>query len=60
MLNFTYYNPTRIVFGAGSIARLDVLVPADVVAADGIASAQAARASIGFIRPRKETEAERE
>ena len=29
MLNFTYYNPTRIVFGAGSIARLDVLVPAD-------------------------------
>ena len=29
MLNFTYYTPTRIVFGAGSIARLDVLVPAD-------------------------------
>ena len=29
MLNFTYHNPTRIVFGAGSIARLDVLVPAD-------------------------------
>ena len=29
MLNFTYYNPTRIVFGAGSIARLDALLPAD-------------------------------
>ncbi|WP_068807483.1 iron-containing alcohol dehydrogenase [Thauera phenolivorans] len=29
MLNFDYYNPTRIVFGEGSIARLDELVPAD-------------------------------
>lgn len=29
MLNFTYYNPTRIVFGAGSIARLGALLPAD-------------------------------
>ena len=29
MLNFDYYNPTQIVFGQGSIARLDSLVPAD-------------------------------
>lgn len=29
MLNFDYYNPTRIVFGEGSIARLDELVPTD-------------------------------
>lgn len=29
MHNFEYYNPTRIVFGAGSIPRLADLVPAD-------------------------------
>ncbi len=29
MLNFTYYNPTQIAFGEGSIARLDRLLPAD-------------------------------
>ncbi|MDX9884584.1 iron-containing alcohol dehydrogenase [Thauera sp.] len=29
MLNFDYANPTRIVFGEGSIACLDELVPAD-------------------------------
>ncbi len=29
MLNFEYCNPTRIVFGKGSIAELDRLVPAD-------------------------------
>ena len=29
MLNFDYYNPTRIVFGKDSIARIDKLVPAD-------------------------------
>ncbi|MBK5915616.1 iron-containing alcohol dehydrogenase [Rhodocyclus purpureus] len=29
MLNFEYYNPTQIVFGKGSIARLAKLVPAD-------------------------------
>ncbi|MDP5238744.1 iron-containing alcohol dehydrogenase [Uliginosibacterium sp. 31-16] len=29
MLNFDFYNPTRIVFGAGRIADLDKLVPAD-------------------------------
>ena len=29
MLNFDYANPTRIVFGEGSIARLDELVPVD-------------------------------
>lgn len=28
MLNFTYYNPTRIVFGRGTIAQLSNLVPA--------------------------------
>ena len=28
MLNFDYYNPTRIVFGKDSIARIDKLVPA--------------------------------
>jgi NADP-dependent alcohol dehydrogenase len=27
MLNFTYYNPTRIVFGKGTIAELKTLVP---------------------------------
>lgn len=50
----------RLALGFAAAQGRDVLVPADVVAADGIASAQAARASIGFIRPRKETEAERE
>jgi len=25
--NFTFYNPTRIVFGSGSIAKLNKLVP---------------------------------
>ena len=29
MLNFDYYNPTRIVFGKDSIARIDKLVPAN-------------------------------
>ena len=29
MLNFTYYNPTRIVFGKGTIAELQRLVPQD-------------------------------
>ena len=29
MLNFTYYNPTRIIFGKGTIAELDKLVPQD-------------------------------
>jgi NADP-dependent alcohol dehydrogenase len=29
VLNFTYYNPVRIVFGKGSIAELAHLVPAD-------------------------------
>lgn len=29
MLNFTYYNPVKIVFGRGSIAQLPRLVPAD-------------------------------
>lgn len=29
MLNFDYYNPTRIVFGKDSIAHIDELVPAD-------------------------------
>ncbi len=28
MLNFTYYNPVKIVFGRGSIARLPELIPA--------------------------------
>ena len=28
MLNFDYYNPTQIVFGKGSVARLSQLVPA--------------------------------
>jgi ATP-dependent Lon protease len=50
----------RLALGFAAAQGRDVLVPADVVAADGIASAQAARASIGFIRPRKETEADRE
>ena len=30
MLNFEYQNPVRIVFGKGTIAELDKLVPADV------------------------------
>ncbi len=50
----------RLALGFAAAEGRDVLVPADVVAADAIASAQAARASIGFIRPRKETEADRE
>ena len=29
MLNFTYYNPTRIVFGKGTIAELRNLIPAE-------------------------------
>ena len=29
MLNFTYHNPTTIVFGKGSIAELPKLVPAE-------------------------------
>lgn len=29
MLHFDFYNPTRIVFGAGSVERLNELVPAD-------------------------------
>ena len=29
MLNFNYYNPTRIAFGEGKISELDSLVPAD-------------------------------
>lgn len=29
MLNFTYHNPTRIVFGRGAIAQLKELVPVD-------------------------------
>lgn len=29
MLNFDFYNPTRIVFGRETVARLDELVPAD-------------------------------
>ena len=29
MLNFNYYNPTRIVFGKEKIRDLDTLVPAD-------------------------------
>lgn len=29
MLNFTYHNPTKIVFGRGSIGQLKKLVPAD-------------------------------
>lgn len=27
MNNFTFYNPTRILFGKNTIARLDALVP---------------------------------
>ena len=50
----------RLALGFAAAEGRDVLVPADVVAADGIASAQAARASIGFMRPRKETEGDRE
>lgn len=29
MLNFDFYNPTRIVFGEGKVAEIDSLVPAD-------------------------------
>lgn len=29
MLNFEFYNPTRIVFGQNTIAQLDGLVPKD-------------------------------
>jgi NADP-dependent alcohol dehydrogenase len=29
MLNFEFFNPTRIVFGQGTIARLDTLVASD-------------------------------
>ena len=29
MLNFTYYNPTRIVFGKATIAELTQLIPAE-------------------------------
>ncbi len=50
----------RLALGFAAAEGRDVLVPADVVATYAIASAQAARASIGFIRPRKETEADRE
>jgi ATP-dependent Lon protease len=50
----------RLALGFAAAQGRDMLVPADVVAADAIASAQAARASIWFIRPRKETEADRE
>jgi ATP-dependent Lon protease len=50
----------RLALGFAAAQGRDVLVPADVTAADALASAQASRASIGFIRPRKETEAERE
>jgi len=50
----------RLALGFAAAQGRDVLVPADVAAADAIASAQAAHASIGFIRPRKETEADRE
>ena len=27
MENFTYYTPTKVVFGKGSIARLSALIP---------------------------------
>lgn len=49
----------RLALGFAAAQGRDVLVPTDVAAADAIASAQAARASIGFISLRKETEAER-
>ena len=29
MLNFDFYNPTHIAFGAGKVADLDKLVPKD-------------------------------
>lgn len=29
MLNFEFHNPTRIVFGKGTVARLDTLIPAE-------------------------------
>ncbi|KAG8148449.1 iron-containing alcohol dehydrogenase, partial [Burkholderia catarinensis] len=29
MQNFSYYNPTRIVFGEGSVSRLNDLIPRD-------------------------------
>lgn len=50
----------RLALGFAAAEGRDVLAPADVVAADAIASAQAAGPSIGFIRPRRETEADRE
>lgn len=50
----------RLALGFAAAEGRDVLVPTDVAAADAIASAQAARASIGFIRSGKESEAERE
>ncbi|WP_348626274.1 AAA family ATPase, partial [Methylobacterium sp. CCH7-A2] len=50
----------RLALGFAAAQGRDMLVPADVAAADALASAQAARASIGFIRPRMKTEAERE
>jgi ATP-dependent Lon protease len=50
----------RLALGFAAAQRRDVLVPADVTAADALALAQAARASIGFIRPRKEAEGDRE
>ncbi|HDR8982642.1 iron-containing alcohol dehydrogenase [Burkholderia vietnamiensis] len=42
MQNFSYYNPTRIVFGEGSVSRLDDLIPRDarVLVLYGGASAQ--------------------
>ncbi|MFC5506302.1 AAA family ATPase [Bosea massiliensis] len=50
----------RLALGFAAAQGRDALVPADVAAADALASAQAAGPSIGFIRPRKETEADRE
>lgn len=29
MLNFDFYNPTRIAFGKGKVAEIDKLVPAE-------------------------------
>ncbi|PCE30807.1 iron-containing alcohol dehydrogenase [Burkholderia ubonensis] len=42
MQNFSYYNPTRIVFGEGTVSRLDDLIPRDarVLVLYGGASAQ--------------------
>ncbi|WP_324134780.1 AAA family ATPase [Bosea sp. (in: a-proteobacteria)] len=50
----------RLALGFAAAEGRDVLVSADVAAADAIASAQAAGPSIGFIRPRRETEADRD